>query len=130
VVFPYYLLFEAFGPFLEVLGYISVVLAVAVGVLNFQFFLLFFTVAVLFGVFLSVAAILLEEISFRRYPAWEDLWKLVLCGVLENFGYRQLLALFKIQAFWEYVRGLRQWGRLDRVGFDRERRTTGAQPAV
>jgi cellulose synthase/poly-beta-1,6-N-acetylglucosamine synthase-like glycosyltransferase len=130
VVFPYYLIFEAFGPFLEVLGYISVVLAVAVGVLNAHFFLLFFTVAVLFGVFLSVAAILLEEISFRRYPAWEDLWKLVLCGVLENFGYRQLLALFKIQAFWEYVRGLRQWGRLDRVGFDRERRTTGAQPAV
>jgi hypothetical protein len=66
-----------------------------------------------------VAAILLEEISFRRYPGWNDLWKLVLCGVLENFGYRQLLAVFKIQAFWEYLRGLRAWGGMSRVGFER-----------
>jgi hypothetical protein len=72
---------------------------------------------VAFGVFLSVAAILLEEISYRRYPTWEDLLKLLVCAILENFGFRQLLALFKIQAFWEYLRGLRRWGMLERAGF-------------
>jgi cellulose synthase/poly-beta-1,6-N-acetylglucosamine synthase-like glycosyltransferase len=120
LVLPYFLVFETMGPFVETLGYISVPLAWALGLLNTQFLLLFFLLAVAFGVFLSVAAILLEEISYRRYPSWEDLWKLLICGVLENFGFRQVLALFKIQAFWEFLRGLRRWGRLERVGFGKE----------
>jgi len=117
LVLPYFLVFETMGPFIETLGYISVPLAWALGLLNTKFFLLFFVLAVAFGVFLSVAAILLEEISYRRYPSWADLWKLLFCGVAENFGFRQLLAVFKIQAFWEYLRGLRRWGKLERVGF-------------
>jgi hypothetical protein len=117
VVLPYFLIFETMGPFIETLGYISVPLAWALGLLNTKFFLLFFVLAVAFGVFLSVAAILLEEISYRRYPSWSDLWKLLICGVAENFGFRQMLAVFKIQAFWEYLRGLRRWGKLERVGF-------------
>jgi cellulose synthase/poly-beta-1,6-N-acetylglucosamine synthase-like glycosyltransferase len=117
VVLPYFLIFETMGPFIETLGYISVPLAWALGLLNTKFFLLFFVLAVAFGVFLSVAAILLEEISYRRYPSWGDLWKLLFCGVFENFGFRQTLAVFKIQAFWEYLRGLRRWGKLERVGF-------------
>jgi len=117
LVLPYFLIFETMGPFIETLGYISVPLAWALGLLNTKFFLLFFLLAVAFGVFLSVAAILLEEISYRRYPSWGDLWKLLFCGVFENFGFRQTLAVFKIQAFWEYLRGLRRWGKLERVGF-------------
>jgi cellulose synthase/poly-beta-1,6-N-acetylglucosamine synthase-like glycosyltransferase len=117
LVLPYFLIFETMGPFIETLGYISVPLAWALGLLNTQFFFLFFVLAVAFGVFLSVAAILLEEISYRRYPSWADLWKLLFCGVAENFGFRQVLAVFKIQAFWEYLRGLRRWGKLERVGF-------------
>ena len=117
LVLPYFLIFETMGPFIETLGYVSVPLAWALGLLNTKFFLLFFVLAVAFGVFLSVAAILLEEISYRRYPSWGDLWKLLLCGVAENFGFRQVLAVFKIQAFWEYLRGLRRWGKLERVGF-------------
>ncbi len=117
VVIPYFLIFETMGPFVETLGYISVPLAWVLGLLNTQFFFLFFILAVAFGVFLSVAAILLEEISYRRYPSWQDLWKLLICGVLENLGFRQLLALFKVQAFWEYLRGLRRWGKLERIGF-------------
>ena len=73
--------------------------------------------AVLYGIFLSIAAILLEEISFRRYPGWVDLTKLIAFGVLENFGYRQLLSLFKVKAFWDVLRRRRAWGRMDRTGF-------------
>jgi len=115
--YPYYLLFETFGPLVEVLGYTTVIASYLLGILNFQFFLLFFILAVLYGVFLSVAAILMEEISFRRYPAWEDLLRLLLYGILENFGYRQILAVFKVRAFWDFLRRRRQWGRMDREGF-------------
>ncbi|HJQ98333.1 MAG TPA: hypothetical protein VJ826_08455, partial [Candidatus Polarisedimenticolaceae bacterium] len=84
------------------------------------FFLLFLAVSVLYGIFLSVAAILLEEVSFRRYPGWVDLVKLFTYGVLENFGYRQLLSAMKVKAFWDAVRRRRAWGRMQRRGFGAE----------
>ncbi|MCI0658355.1 MAG: glycosyltransferase, partial [Acidobacteria bacterium] len=93
---PYFLLFEMLGPFVEVLGYLSVIAAYFLGILNREFFLLFLLVAIFYGVFLSIAAVLLEEISFRRYPGWEDLARLIWYSIWENIGFRQLLALFKV----------------------------------
>lgn len=117
---PYFVLFEMFGPFIEILGYVAVILSYALGLLNTTFFLLFLTVAILYGIFLSIAAVLLEEISFRRYPSWEDLMKLLFFGVLENFWYRQMLAIFKVKAFWDFLRRKRHWGQMDRAGFRKE----------
>ena len=117
VAFPYFFVFELFGPFVEILGYLAVLTAFLLGMLNIEFFLLFVAVAILYGVFLSIAAVLLEEISFRRYPGWIDLTKLILFSILENFGYRQLLSIFKVKAFWDVIRRRRAWGRMDRTGF-------------
>ncbi len=114
---PYFLIFETLGPFIEILGYIMLALSWALGLLNTDFFLLFLVFAIFFGVFLSVAAVLLEEISFRRYPNWEHLATLVLIAILENFGYRQILSLFKVKAFWDFLRRRRAWGRMEREGF-------------
>src|SRR5439155_19512401 len=82
VSMPYFFLFEMLGPFAEVVGYATVLLSWFLGILNPGFFLLFLAVAILYGVFLSLAAILLEEISFRRYSSWEDLFRLLLFGIL------------------------------------------------
>jgi len=127
--FPYFFFFEMLGPFVEILGYFAVLLSYLLGILNFEFFLLFLGVSVLYGVFLSIAAILLEELSFRRYPGWLDLTKLVVFGILENFGYRQINALFKVKAFWDVVRRRRAWGRMDRSGFRTIKAEAGARPA-
>ena len=117
VAFPHAFFFEMLGPLIEILGYIAIIVSFFLGILNLQFFLLFFAVAVLYGVFLSIAAVLLEEISFRRYPGWIDLSKLIVFGILENFGYRQMLALFKLKALWDVVLRRRGWGRMEREGF-------------
>jgi cellulose synthase/poly-beta-1,6-N-acetylglucosamine synthase-like glycosyltransferase len=119
---PYFFMFEMLGPFVETLGYLAIVLSLVLGLLNVQFFLLFLAVAILYGIFLSIAAVLLEEISFRRYPSWLDLAKLILFGILENFGYRQMLAVFKVKAFWDFLRQRRAWGRMRRTGFRPDRR--------
>jgi len=133
VTFPYFVIFEMFGPFIELTGYVTVPLAWMLGILDLRFFLLFLTLAVLYGVFLSVAAILLEEISFRRYPGWLDLARLILYGILENFGYRQILSLFKVKAFYDFVRRRRGWGDMKRRGFAKRSRPSeaghGAAPA-
>ena len=110
-------MFEMLGPVVEILGYISVLLSYMLGILEMEFFLLFLSVSILYGIFLSVSAILLEEISFRRYPSWLDLTKLIAFGILENFGYRQLLTLFKVKAFGDLLFRRRKWGAMERTGF-------------
>ncbi len=129
VTFPYFVAFEMLGPFVEVLGYVTILLAALLGILDLRFFLLFVTLAIFYGILLSVAAILLEEISFRRYPRWMELLKLLLFGVLENFGYRQLLSVFKVKAFFDFVRQRRGWGDMKRRGFAR-RAQAGASDQV
>ncbi|HZN55952.1 MAG TPA: glycosyltransferase [Candidatus Polarisedimenticolaceae bacterium] len=118
--FPYFAVFELLGPFVETFGYVAVVVSYVLGILDVPFFLMFVAVAFLYGTFLSIAAILLEEISFRRYPGWTDIAKLLAYGILENFGYRQLLSAMKVKAFWDAIRRRRAWGRMQRRGFRSE----------
>jgi cellulose synthase/poly-beta-1,6-N-acetylglucosamine synthase-like glycosyltransferase len=127
--FPYFFLFEMLGPFVEIAGYVVVLLSYLLGLLHTEFFLLFVGVAILYGTFLSIAAVLLEEISFRRYPGWLDLTKLLVFSVIENFGYRQLNAVFKVKAFWDVIRRKRAWGKMERKGF-RGRRSSQREAPV
>ena len=103
----------------------AVIVSYLLGILDVQFFLMFLAVAILYGMFLSIAAILLEEISFRRYPGWLDLTKLLAYSVIENFGYRQVLSAMKVKAFWDTLRRRRAWGQMQRRGFRENRYVDG-----
>jgi cellulose synthase/poly-beta-1,6-N-acetylglucosamine synthase-like glycosyltransferase len=115
--FPYFAIFELLGPFIETLGYLAVIVSYLLGILDVQFFVMFVAAAILYGMFLSIAAVLLEELSFRRYPGWIDLAKLLAYSVIENFGYRQILSAMKVKAFWDAIRRRRAWGHMQRRGF-------------
>lgn len=52
----------------------------------------------------------MEERAFRRYPDWSDLMRLTVCAVVENFGYRQLLAVVRMRSWYTLGRRRRQWG--------------------
>lgn len=115
---PYFVFFEALGPVIELTGYLALVLGLAFGILNIEFAIAFFIVALGLGVILSVAAVLMEELRLRRYPRWIDLAKLTFYGVAENFGYRQLNTLWRVLAIISFLRGNQSWGSMERRGFD------------
>ena len=117
VAFPYFVFFEMLAPIVEMSGYIIIPLSFALGIVNFPFFALFLTVAILIGVILSTGSVVLEELSFRRYPKTSDLLRLVVFGFLENFGYRQLTSWWRLKGFWDYFRGNTAWGKMERKGF-------------
>ncbi len=123
---PYYLIFEMAGPVIELFGYVLVVVFLIVGVLSWFWFLLFFLLSAAFGFLFSVATILLEELSFHRYPHRRDILGLLWGGFLYNFGFRQLNALWRTSATLEYLGGFRFWGKVRRTGFRTE---TGRQRA-
>ncbi|MFC2003845.1 glycosyltransferase [Chloroflexota bacterium] len=117
VAFPYFFFFEMLGPVVELSGYIIVPLSFALGLLNVQFFLLFLSLAILLGVVLSTASLVLDELSFRRYPAKRHLIKLLLVAILENFGYRQLHTFWRFMGIVDYLRKKQSWGKMERKGF-------------
>ena len=121
---PYNLVFEALGPLVEVTGYAILVVSIAQGVVGIHFVVLFFLLAVGYGVFLSVAAVLLDQARVGRHGSRRDLARLLMFTVVENFGYRQLQAVWRAQATFDFLRKKRGWGEMRRRGFER-----GAQAA-
>jgi len=114
---PYYLLFELLGPVIEMLGYVFVIVSYSMGAVHLQVLALFFVVAIIYGMLFSVGAVLLEEISFHRYPRARDLFRLIVYAILENFGYRQLTVLWRIKGLVDSFRGVTSWGAMKRTGF-------------
>lgn len=117
VAIPFYAIFEMIGPLIEVSGVIIALVSLALGIVNTSFALMFFCVAVLLGIVLSLVAVFLEGLSYRRYPRVSTGAILMAYGVLENFGYRQLHAVWRLAGIWDKLRGKTAWGMMKRHGF-------------
>jgi cellulose synthase/poly-beta-1,6-N-acetylglucosamine synthase-like glycosyltransferase len=113
---PYHAIFETLGPVLEAVGLVIAVFGLAYGFLDVRFAQLLFAAAILYATLISVAAVLLEELSFRRYLRLGDVLALVAAAVLENFGYRQLTAWYRLRGTIDYLRGRTSWGAMTRKG--------------
>ncbi len=121
IAVPYFWLFEMMGPVIEIIGYVMIPLAYIFGLLNLKYFLLFFAASILYGILLSLGAILLEEYTFNKYPTLKQLMKLSLYGVLENFGYRQLTTLYRIEGIVKFRKMKHSWGKIKRVSFQNQK---------
>jgi cellulose synthase/poly-beta-1,6-N-acetylglucosamine synthase-like glycosyltransferase len=117
---PALLLFEILGPVIELAGYAVATIAFATGAINLPIFALFLAISVLYGLVLSFGAIALEDASFGRHAGWNQLRRVLGYAVLENLGYRQLNHLFRVEGFWNLVRG-GEWGAMPRRGLSGER---------
>lgn len=115
--FTYYGLFEVIGPFIEAVGFVVFFWALIAGIAPPSYILAFLALAVAAGVALSVAAVALEELSFRRYSRPRDLGRLMLMAFIENLGYRQLATWWRIRGLFSALRGDQNWGTLERRGF-------------
>lgn len=121
IAFPYFWFLEGLGPLVEVMGYVAFALAVILGIVAPEFILAFLLLAFVFGIVLSLAAVALEELVFRRYTRFRDFAMLLVLAVLENFGYRQLLAYWRMKGVVATILGLKGWGRMERKGLSRPR---------
>ena len=117
LAFPHFFFLEMLGPVVEILGYLFFALTLAMGWASPAYVVAFLSVAVLLGIVLSMVSVVLEELSFRRYPRTRDLLRLFGLAVLENFGYRQLNTFWRIRGVLSKLRGAKEWGRMERKGF-------------
>jgi cellulose synthase/poly-beta-1,6-N-acetylglucosamine synthase-like glycosyltransferase len=117
IVMPAFVLFEWLAPIVEAVGLVLVLVGVLLGELSTLFAVLFFSLACGLGILLSMLALMLEELSFRRYGRARDRALLVVWAVLENLGYRQLTVVWRIRGIISFIRGKKSWGKMNRKGF-------------
>lgn len=111
---PFFLFVELLSPVIELSGYLFFTVSLILGIINWPFFLLFFAVCVLLGVVMSVLAVLLEELTMKRYERVQDVLILTLYAFLENFGYRQIHSWWRLRGLIDFLKGDKQWGEMIR----------------
>ncbi len=117
LAFPYMVIFEWLGPVIELAGYVWTLYAWWVGFISWHAFMLFLGVSVGLGIALSITGVLLEQVSFQMYPRFRQTLKLVLIAFLENLGYRQMAAWWRIVGLYRWMtQGEGAWGTMKRKG--------------
>jgi cellulose synthase/poly-beta-1,6-N-acetylglucosamine synthase-like glycosyltransferase len=116
VSLPAFALFEMMSPLIEFSGYLLLPVLWWYGLLTPSYAGTVLVLSLVYAMLVSILAVLLEDLAFRRYPRLRDLGVLVGGAVLENFGYRQLTVWWRVRAFWEYFRGDLSWGAMERRG--------------
>jgi cellulose synthase/poly-beta-1,6-N-acetylglucosamine synthase-like glycosyltransferase len=116
VALPGFALFEMLSPLIELSGYVMLPLLWYAGYLDPSYALGFLSLSLVYATLVSILAVVLEDMAFRRYPRVRDVALLLVAAVLENLGYRQLTVWWRVRAFWEFWRGDLSWGAMERRG--------------
>lgn len=114
------LIIDVLGPLAEVLGYLLVPLFWFSGILNAEYALAFIALTFIWGIFISTCSLILEELSLHRLPKARNLIKLLGIILIENFGYRQLNNIWRLQGWIEFLQQKKSWGEMTRTGFNQE----------
>ena len=113
---PFFLFGELLAPVIELSGFIIVGFSWWMGAINMTFAMLFLVVAILLGAILSISAVLLEEMTTKRYERPFDVIVLALYAVFENIGFRQIHAWWRLRGLFDYLKGNKEWGTMVRKG--------------
>ena len=111
---PYNWVFELLGAVVEVLGYFIIPFSLVMGELNIFFFVVYFLLAVLLGVILSLGSLILEQYTRKSVMSAKQCLSLTLYALLENFGYRQMITLFRLEGIFKYRKLRKTWGKIKR----------------
>ena len=115
LAFPFFLVFECFGPILEVFGFLIIAYSFYSGLIPNEFFLIFMMLAVGLGMLISVISLSLEEVSFRSSNNAAELLLLFTVAIIENLGYRQLNAYWRVIGMIKWLsKAENKWGDMTR----------------
>jgi cellulose synthase/poly-beta-1,6-N-acetylglucosamine synthase-like glycosyltransferase len=107
--FPYFVFVEALGPVVEFSGYAGFLFFWSLGLISTDVAVLFFLFAVVWGMWINLGSIFLDNLLNRRYGSLRDILKLYFFSVLEFMGYRQLIGLERFRAMFQFRK--KGWGK-------------------
>lgn len=116
-ILPFIAVFEGLGPLLEMLGYLLTISLALLGVVYWPYYVAVIAVAVVFGLAVTLTAVLLSDVATHRYMEEGDLVSLVVAAVAESVGYRQVNVWLSVVGTVEAMTGKGGWGKMTRRAF-------------
>ncbi|PKL16295.1 MAG: glycosyl transferase family 2, partial [Spirochaetae bacterium HGW-Spirochaetae-5] len=116
IAFPYFIIFEVIGPWIEAQGLIVFLIALALGLLNADIVLLLFIGTIFMGLAVSIISLYIMERGNNYFPK-KDISILILYAFCENFGIRQFFSIQRLIGYINALRNKQGWGRMVRKGF-------------
>lgn len=101
--FPFFLIFEALSPLIELSSYILLPLGYVLGVASAEQLLLFFIFSICLGAFVSVCAVLLEQTTRMKQKKTWDIIRLLSAGFLEHFGFHQFHLIHRLIGIYDLL---------------------------
>jgi hypothetical protein len=143
---PTFWLFEYWGPVIEIIGYVFVIVflileyVLGINFLNEAYAVAFFLASLGYGILVNLFAVLTGAWRFRfgladrlqrgllPFSRKRDVLILLLYAVLENlpFSFRHITLYWRMRGLWDAWRGKTTWEKFARVGFRTETGTTHA----
>lgn len=117
---PYSWLFELLGAPIEVFGYFLIPLALLMGELSWYYFILYLALAIALGIILSFGGLILEQKTGEGRMTARQCLRLTRYALLENFGYRQAITVFRTEGMLRFRSLRRSWGKIRREEFNRQ----------
>ena len=118
---PFFCVFEALAPLVEILAYALAVILFVLGFATLKEILILVFLAYITGAFITLLAVLINESSRWHTASWGQFWKMVAAIFLDNLGFHQFRLFCSLVGTFQYLI-LR---RCD-LGAKMERRTSAA----
>jgi cellulose synthase/poly-beta-1,6-N-acetylglucosamine synthase-like glycosyltransferase len=126
VALPFYVLFELLAPVVELAGLVLMPLGVLIGAVDADFLWRFLLAAYVYAIVVSLVSVAVEEYAYHRFSRWRDVWGALVGVVVENIGYRQCTAWWRLRGMWDALhRAPQVWGAMTRSGFGPQREKEG-----
>lgn len=117
VALPYYLLVELLSPFLEYLAIFLILWGVSFGYFARLDEVLLFFISIAYGSVVTFAGAMIDDSYSEDFEVYPNLFLIFLFTLIENFGYRQIHAWWRIKAFFKALkRQEHRWGAMTRAG--------------
>jgi cellulose synthase/poly-beta-1,6-N-acetylglucosamine synthase-like glycosyltransferase len=112
----YLFLFELVAPVVEAIGYVTVLLAAMLGVLDLATAGALVGLALLAGFANTALAVFFADSRFKLYRNRGDMLRMLLVGIGEQFGFRQLTVWWRVKALLSRPKA-HAWGEMTRRGY-------------
>jgi cellulose synthase/poly-beta-1,6-N-acetylglucosamine synthase-like glycosyltransferase len=113
---PYFFIFEMIAPLLELQIYLTLIIGMIFGIFNSIYILLLLVATCFFGMSLSLVSLLVQE-KYSTSLSFKDTMILIFYGIIENFGWRQVISIYRTWGYFSSLKGKHTWGSMTRVGF-------------
>ncbi|MEP6999743.1 MAG: glycosyltransferase [bacterium] len=115
---PYYWVFECLAPLMQAFSVLTLLLAIAFGMLDWPAYLSFVGMMVFVTAIPTTLALSLHDVAFRDYRL-SALIRMLVLGPLDIILYRPIVLYAGLRGWWEFLRKEKGWNKFDR----NERRT-------